>query len=43
MAKGAKKRRSPKPKYFDIPCPNPICKHRGKKGVANVVSNGTYR
>jgi len=42
MAKRAKKKRGPKPKYFDIRCPNPKCKHPGKKGLANVVSNGTY-
>ena len=43
MAKRAKKKRGPKPKYFDIACPNPKCKHHRKKGLANVVSNGTYR
>ena len=43
MAKRAKKKRGPNPKYFDIRCPNPKCKHHGKKGLANVVSNGTYR
>ena len=43
MAKRAKKKRGPKPKYFDIGCPNPKCKHQGKKGMGNVVSNGTYR
>jgi transposase-like protein len=43
MAKRAKKRRGPKPKYSDIACPNPKCKHQGKKGLGNVVSNGTYR
>jgi transposase-like protein len=43
MAKRAKKRRGPKPKYLDISCPNPKCKHHGQKGFANVVSNGTYR
>ena len=43
MAKRTKKKRGPKPKYFNIPCPNPNCKHDGKKGLANVVSNGTYR
>jgi transposase-like protein len=43
MAKRAKKKRGPKPKYLDIGCPNPKCKHHGKKGLGNVVSNGTYR
>ena len=43
MAKRTKKKRGPKPKYFDITCPNPKCKHHGNKGLANVVSNGTYR
>jgi transposase-like protein len=43
MAKRTKKRRGPKPKYSDITCPNPKCKHRGKKGLGNVVSNGTYQ
>jgi transposase-like protein len=43
MAKKAKKKRGPKPKYLDIVCPNPKCKHHGKKGLGNVVSNGTYR
>ena len=43
MAKRAKKRRGPKPKYLDITCPNPKCKQYGKKGFGNVVSNGTYR
>lgn len=43
MAKRAKRKRGPKPKYFDIGCPNPKCKHQGKKGMGNVVSNGTYR
>ncbi len=43
MAKRAKKRRGPKPKYLDIVCPNPKCKQYDKKGLGNVVSNGTYR
>ena len=43
MAKRAKKRRRPKTYYFDITCPDPKCKHHGKKGLANVVSNGTYQ
>jgi len=43
MAKRAKKKRGPKPKYLDITCPNPKCKQYGKKGLGNVVSNGTYR
>ena len=43
MAKRAKKKRGPKPKYSDIPCPNLKCKDHGKKGLANVVSNGTYQ
>jgi transposase-like protein len=43
MAKRAKKKRGPKPKFLDIVCPNPKCKHHGKKGLGNVVSNGTYR
>ena len=43
MAKRAKRKCGPKPKYFDIGCPNPKCKHQGKKGMGNVVSNGTYR
>jgi len=43
MVKRAKKRRGPKPKYLDIACPNPTCKHHGKKALGNVVSNGTYR
>ena len=43
MAKRAKKKRGPKPKYLGIACPNPKCKQYGKKGLSNVVSNGTYR
>lgn len=43
MAKRAKKKRGPKPKYLDISCRNPKCKDHGKKGLGNVVSNGTYR
>jgi transposase-like protein len=43
MAKRAKKKRGPKPKYLDIACPNPKCKRYAKKGLGNVVSNGTYR
>jgi transposase-like protein len=43
MAKKAKKKRGPKSKYLDITCPNPKCKQYGKKGLGNVVSNGTYR
>jgi len=43
MAKRRKKRRGPKPKFLDISCPNPNCKHHAKKGLGNVVSNGTYR
>lgn len=27
MAGGAKKKPGPKPKYLDIVCPNPKCKH----------------
>ena len=43
MAKKAKKKRGPKPKYLDIACPNAKCRQHGKKGLGNVVSNGTYR
>jgi transposase-like protein len=43
MAKKAKKKRGPKPKYLEITCPNPKCRHHEKKGLGNVVSNGTYR
>ena len=43
MAKRAKKRRGPKPRYLDITCPNPQCKRYSQKGFGNVVSNGTYR
>ena len=43
MAKRAKRKRGPKPKYLDIACPNPKCKQHGEKGLGNVVSNGTYR
>jgi len=43
MAKRTKKKRGPKPKYSDIPCPNRKWKHQGKKGLGNVVSNGTYQ
>jgi transposase-like protein len=43
MAKRAKKRRGPKPKYLDVTCPNPNCKRHAQKGFGNVVSNGTYR
>jgi transposase-like protein len=43
MAKRAKRKRGPKPKYLDITCLNPKCKQYGKKGLGNVVSNGTYR
>jgi len=43
MAKRAKNKRGPKPRYLDIACPNLKCKRYGKKGLGNVVSNGTYR
>lgn len=43
MARRAKKKRGPKPKFLDIRCPNSQCKHFDKKGLGNVVSNGTYR
>lgn len=43
MAKRVKNKRGPKPKYLDISCPNSQCKQFGKKGLGNVVSNGTYR
>jgi len=43
MAKRAKKKRGPKPKYLGITCPNPEWKQYGKKGLGNVVSHGTYR
>lgn len=43
MAKKQKQKRGPKPKFLDIRCPNPDCKHHGKKGLGNIVSNGTYR
>src|SRR5512135_2047155 len=43
MAKREKKKRGPKPKYLDIACPNPKCRQHDKKGLGNVVSNGTYR
>ena len=43
MAKRRKKRRGPKPKFLDISCPNPNCKHHAKRGLGNIVSNGTYR
>jgi hypothetical protein len=42
-AKRAKKKCGPKPKYLDTGCPNPKCKHHGKKGLDNVASNETYR
>ena len=43
MVKREKKRRGPKSKYSGIGSPNSKCKHHGKKQLANVVSNGTYR
>ncbi len=43
MAKKAKGKRGPKPQFLDVACPNPRCKQRGKTGLGNVVSNGTYR
>jgi transposase-like protein len=43
MAKRPRKRRGPKPKFLDNSCPDPNCKHHAKKGLGNVVSNGTYR
>ena len=43
MARRTKRKRGPKPQYLDIVCPNPKCKHHDKKGLGNVVSNGTYR
>jgi transposase-like protein len=43
MAKRAKKRRGPKPKYLDVTCANPKCRRYDQKGFGNVVSNGTYR
>jgi transposase-like protein len=35
-------KRGPKPKVADIPCLNSLCKNYGKKGLGNVVSNGSY-
>ena len=48
MAKRAKKKRGPKPKYLDITCPNPKCKQYGEKrsrqcGLQWDVSNPKYR
>jgi transposase-like protein len=43
MAKRLKKKRGPKPKFLDFSCPNPKCKHHAKKGLGNIISNGTYR
>ncbi|MFQ5791832.1 MAG: IS1 family transposase, partial [Acidobacteriota bacterium] len=43
MAKRARAKRGPKPKFLDVPCPKPRCKRRGKTGLGNVVANGTYR
>ena len=43
MAKKEKKKRGPKPKFLDISCPNPNCKYHAKRGLGNIVSNGTYR
>lgn len=42
MAKQARGRRGPKPKFLDVACPNIRCKQRGKTGVGHVVGNGTY-
>ena len=43
MAARAKGKRGPKPKFLDVACPNQRCKRWGRKGLGNVVSNGTYR
>lgn len=43
MAKPTRATRGPKPKFLDVACPNSRCQHRGKTGLGNVVSNGTYR
>ena len=43
MAERSKNKRGPKPKHLDVACPNFECKRYGKKGLGNVVSNGTYR
>lgn len=43
MVKQARRKRGPKPKFLDVACPNPRCGCRGKTGLGNVVSNGTYR
>ena len=43
MAKRAKKKRGPKPKYLNVGCPNPKCKRYKRRGLGNIVSNGTYR
>lgn len=43
MAKPTRATRGPKPKFLDVACPTPRCNCRGKTGLGNVVSNGTYR
>ena len=37
MVMRSKKRRGPKPKYLDVTCPNPRCKHHDKKCLGNVA------
>ena len=43
MADRAKGKRGPKAKFLDVACPNQRCKRWGRRGLGNVVSNGTYR
>lgn len=42
MAKRARGRRGPRPKFLEVACPSARCKHAGKTGLGNVVGNGTY-
>lgn len=43
MANRVRGKRGPQPQFLDVACPNPRCTCRGKRGLGNVVSNGTYR
>ena len=36
-------KRGLKPKFKDVACANPKCKHYGKTGIGNIIGNGTYQ
>lgn len=36
-------KRGPEPRFVDVACINPKCRHYGEMGVGNIVGNGTYQ